>query len=99
MPKGGHFAAFEQPELFDREAERMLLVHRRDVVEAIEIRQRLQVGFVLDQRRLALEAVHDRRAVAQQKDRVRALGEQLGFTVFSGFFLDAAAAHAKRSQQ
>src|SRR5262245_9873923 len=27
----------------------MLLVHRRDIVEAVEIRDRLQIGFVLDQ--------------------------------------------------
>jgi len=36
-------------ELFRRQAERMLLVHRRDIVEAVEIRDRLQIGFVLDQ--------------------------------------------------
>src|SRR5262245_51737509 len=35
--------------LFRRQAERMLLVHRRDIVEAVEIRDRLQIGFVLDQ--------------------------------------------------
>jgi hypothetical protein len=27
----------------------MLLVHRRDVIEPVEVRQRLQVGLVLDQ--------------------------------------------------
>ena len=36
-------------ELFDRQTERVLLVHRRDVVEPVEIRDRLQIGFVLDQ--------------------------------------------------
>src|SRR5262249_42022236 len=36
-------------ELLRRQAERMLLVHRRDVVEPIEIGQRLQVGLVLDE--------------------------------------------------
>src|SRR6516165_10845090 len=30
--------------LFRRQAERMLLVHRRDIVEAVEIRDRLQIG-------------------------------------------------------
>ncbi len=36
-------------ELFRREAERVLLIHRRDVVEPVEIRDRLQVGLLLDQ--------------------------------------------------
>ena len=36
-------------ELFGREAEGVLLVHRRDVVEPVEIRDRLQIGLVLDQ--------------------------------------------------
>ena len=36
-------------QLFDRQAERVLLIHRRDVVEPVEIRHRLQVGLVLDQ--------------------------------------------------
>ena len=36
-------------QLFGREAEGMLLVHRRDVIEPVEIRDRLQVGLVLDQ--------------------------------------------------
>ena len=27
----------------------MLLVHRRDIVEPVEIRQRLEIGLVLDQ--------------------------------------------------
>jgi hypothetical protein len=36
-------------QLFDRQAEGMLLVHRRPVVEPVEIRDRLQVGLVLDQ--------------------------------------------------
>ena len=36
-------------ELLGREAERMLLVHRRDVIEPVEIRDRLQVSLVLDQ--------------------------------------------------
>ena len=33
----------------DRQAEGMLLVHRRDVVEPVEIRHRLQIGLMLDQ--------------------------------------------------
>src|SRR6266478_98665 len=36
-------------QLFGRETKRMFLVHRRDVVEPVEIRQRLQVGLVFDQ--------------------------------------------------
>ena len=36
-------------QLFRRETERMLLVHRRDIIEPVEIRDRLQVGLVLDQ--------------------------------------------------
>ncbi len=36
-------------QLFDGEAEGMLLVHRRDVVEPVEIGHRLQVGLGLDQ--------------------------------------------------
>jgi hypothetical protein len=36
-------------QLFRREAERMLLVHRRDVIEPVEIRDRLQIGLLLDQ--------------------------------------------------
>ena len=36
-------------QLLDRERIRMLLVHRRDVVEPVEIRERLEIGLVLDQ--------------------------------------------------
>ncbi len=36
-------------QFFGGEAERVLLVHRRDIVEPVEIRDRLQVGLVLDQ--------------------------------------------------
>ena len=36
-------------QLFRREAERVLLVHRRDVIEPVEIRDRLQIGLLLDQ--------------------------------------------------
>ena len=39
----------EAEQLLDREAEGMLLVHRRDIVEPVEIRDRLQIGLVLDQ--------------------------------------------------
>ena len=39
----------QMQELFRREAEGVLLVHRRDVVEPVEIRDRLQIGLVLDQ--------------------------------------------------
>src|SRR5262249_8657249 len=37
----------EQP--LDRETERVLLIHRRDVVEPVEIRNRLLIDLVLDQ--------------------------------------------------
>lgn len=40
---------FEAEQLFRREAERMLLVHRRDIVEPVKISDRLQIGLVLDQ--------------------------------------------------
>ena len=36
-------------QLLDRQREGVLLVHRRDVVEPVEIGDRLQVGLVLDQ--------------------------------------------------
>ena len=36
-------------QLLDRQAEGVLLVHRRDIVEPVEIRDRLQIGLVLDQ--------------------------------------------------
>ena len=36
-------------QLLDGEAEGMLLVHRRDVVEPVEIGDRLQIGLGLDQ--------------------------------------------------
>ena len=36
-------------QLLDRQAEGMLLVHRRDIIEPVEIGDRLQVGLVLDQ--------------------------------------------------
>ena len=36
-------------QLFDREREGMLLAHRRDVIEPVEIRHRLEIGLVLDQ--------------------------------------------------
>src|SRR5262249_55149721 len=36
-------------QLLGGEAERMLLVHRRDIVEPVEIRDRLRIGLVLDQ--------------------------------------------------
>src|SRR5262249_41848781 len=36
-------------QLFNRQAKCVLLVHRRDIVEPVEIRHRLQVGLVLDQ--------------------------------------------------
>ena len=39
----------EPEQLLHREAERMLLVHRRDVIEPVEIRDRLQIGLLLDQ--------------------------------------------------
>ena len=42
----GHLDA---EQLFDRQAEGVLLVHRRDVIEPVEIGHRLQIGLVLDQ--------------------------------------------------
>ena len=39
----------ELEQLFRREAEGVLLVHRRDIVEPVEIGDRLQIGLVLDQ--------------------------------------------------
>ena len=36
-------------ELLDRQREGVLLVHRRDIVEPVEIGDRLQIGLVLDQ--------------------------------------------------
>ena len=36
-------------QLFRRQAERMLLIHRRDIVEPVEIRNRLQISLLLDQ--------------------------------------------------
>ena len=46
LPAARHLDA---EQLFRREAERVLLIHRRDVVEPVEIRDRLQIGLVLDQ--------------------------------------------------
>src|SRR5262249_54531562 len=43
------FGDVDSQELLGCQRERMLLVHRRDVIEAVEIRQRLQIGLVLDQ--------------------------------------------------
>ena len=40
---------FDAEELFRREAERVLLIDRRDIIEPVEIRDRLQIGFLLDQ--------------------------------------------------
>ncbi len=42
----GHF---QSQQFLDRQAEGMLLIHRRDIVEPVEIRDRLQIGLVLDQ--------------------------------------------------
>ncbi len=36
-------------QLLRRQTERVLLIHRRDIVEPVEIRDRLQIGLVLDQ--------------------------------------------------
>src|SRR5208282_78683 len=46
LPASGNLDA---EQLFRREAERMLLVHRRHIVEPVEIRNRLHIGLVLDQ--------------------------------------------------
>ena len=40
---------FETQQLFRRETKGVFLIHRRDVIQAIEIRQCLQVSLVLDQ--------------------------------------------------
>ena len=39
----------EAEQLLGREAEGVLLVHRRDVIEPVEIGDRLRIGLVLDQ--------------------------------------------------
>ncbi len=36
-------------QLFRRKAEGMLLIHRRDVIEPVEVRNRLQIGLLFDQ--------------------------------------------------
>ena len=36
-------------ELLGRETERVLLIDRRHIIEPVEIRDRLQIGFLLDQ--------------------------------------------------
>jgi hypothetical protein len=36
-------------QLFRRQAERVLLIHRRDVIQPVEIRNRLQIRLLLDQ--------------------------------------------------
>src|SRR5258708_24796793 len=46
LPALGHRDA---EQLLGCQAERVLLVHRRDIIEPVEIGQRLQVGLVLDQ--------------------------------------------------
>src|SRR5262249_51543904 len=46
LPADRHLDA---EELFHRKAERMLLVHRRDVIETVEIRDRLQISLRFDQ--------------------------------------------------
>ena len=43
------FGTVDLEQLFAGEAEGVLLVHRRHIVEAVEIADRLQVGLVLDQ--------------------------------------------------
>ena len=45
-PRGG---GVDPHQLLDRQREGMLLAHRRDVIEPVEIGDRLQVGLVLDQ--------------------------------------------------
>src|SRR5262245_40009706 len=46
LPALGHRDA---EQLLGRQAERVFLIHRRDVIEAVEVAQRLQVSLVLDQ--------------------------------------------------
>src|SRR5262245_4971202 len=46
LPAPGHG---EAEQLLDCQTERVFLVHRRDVIEPVEVGQRLQVGLVLDQ--------------------------------------------------
>ena len=43
------FGIGQAQQLLGRQAEGMLLVHRRDVIEPVEIGDRLQIGLVLDQ--------------------------------------------------
>ena len=45
----GALGDLEAEQLFDGKAEGVLLVHRRDVVEPVEVADGLQVGLVLDQ--------------------------------------------------
>ena len=45
----GALRHLDAEQLLDGEAEGVLLVHRRDVVEPVEIGDRLQIGLVLDQ--------------------------------------------------
>src|SRR5436305_474875 len=40
---------FEPDQPFRREAERVLLVHRRDIIEPVKIPDRLQIGLIFDQ--------------------------------------------------
>src|SRR5215470_3126010 len=46
LPAPGHG---EAEQLLGCQTERVFLVHRRDVIEPVEVGQRLQVGLVLDQ--------------------------------------------------
>jgi hypothetical protein len=46
LPAAGYLDA---QEFLRRQDKGMLLVHRRDVIEPIEIADRLQIGLVLDQ--------------------------------------------------
>src|SRR6266446_3693610 len=46
LPAPGHR---EAEQLLGCQTERVFLVHRRDVIEPVEVGQRLQVGLVLDQ--------------------------------------------------
>ena len=43
------FGDFDAEQLFDRERERMFLIHRRDIIEPVEIGHRLKICLVLDQ--------------------------------------------------
>ena len=71
-------------QLLDGEREGMLLIHRRDVIEPIEIGHRLEIGLVLDQllraameqANMRIDAVHDL-AVELEHETKHAVGRRM----------------------